>query len=166
MVFCTQLTFDLFLRLRSNYRFGIHPYVFCHISGNNISIGRIMYSILPSKVKISVFFQWDCQLVCKSVHVNPFTQVSKIYSICDNFTFDPSQDQVQIFVCIYANFTRMQFLPMKAKLDLLTYGNLSITSLRHINVNSMLFQRCVSSRIIVSGWPSYHLLALPIQSGF
>ena len=56
MIFCTQLTFDLFLRLRSNYRLGIHPYVFCHISRNNISMGRIMYSILPSKVKISVFF--------------------------------------------------------------------------------------------------------------
>ena len=56
MIFCTQLTFDLFLRLRSNYRLGIHPYVFCHISRNNISMSRIMYSILPSKVKISVFF--------------------------------------------------------------------------------------------------------------
>ena len=56
MIFCTQLTFDLFLRLRSNYRLGIHPYVFCHISRNNTSMGRIMYSILPSKVKISVFF--------------------------------------------------------------------------------------------------------------
>ena len=56
MIVCTQLTFDLFLRLRSNYRLGIHPYVFCHTSRNNISMGRIMYSILPSKVKISVFF--------------------------------------------------------------------------------------------------------------
>ena len=74
-----------------------------------------------------------------------------------NFTFDPSQDQVQIFVCIYANFIHMQILPMKAKLNLRTYENLSITSLRHINVDSMLFQRCVSSRIIVSDWPSYHL---------
>ena len=55
MIFCIQLTFDLFLRLRSNYRLGIHPYVFCHISRNNISMGRIMYSILPSKVKISLF---------------------------------------------------------------------------------------------------------------
>ena len=56
MIFCTQLTFDLFLRLRNNYRLGIHPYVSCQISRNNISMGRIMYSILPSKVKISVFF--------------------------------------------------------------------------------------------------------------
>ena len=56
MIFCTQLTFDLFLRFRSNYRLGIHPYVFCHVSRNNISMGRIMSSILPSKVKISVFF--------------------------------------------------------------------------------------------------------------
>ena len=63
MIFCTQLTFDLFLRLRSNYRLGIHPYVFCHISRNNISIGRRMHSILPSKVKISIFFQWYCQLL-------------------------------------------------------------------------------------------------------
>ena len=59
MIFCTQLTFDLFLPLRSNYRLGIHPYVFCHISRNNISMGRIMYSILPSKVKISVFFSME-----------------------------------------------------------------------------------------------------------
>ena len=36
---------------------------------------------------------------------------SKIYSMCNNFTFDPSQDQVQIFVCIYANFTHIQILP-------------------------------------------------------
>ena len=46
---------------------------------------------------------------------------------------------------------------MKAKLNLLTYENISVTSLRHINVDSMLFQRCVSSRLIVSDWPSYHL---------
>ena len=36
--------------------------MFCHISRNSVSMGRIMYSILPSKVKISIFFQWDCQL--------------------------------------------------------------------------------------------------------
>ena len=38
--------------------------------------------------------------VCKSVHVNPFTHVSKIYFICNNFTFDPSQDQVQILFAL------------------------------------------------------------------
>ena len=54
-------------------------------------------------------------------------------------------------------FAFMQILPMKAKLNLLTYENLSITSLRHMNVDSMLFQRCVSSRIIVSDWPLYNL---------
>ena len=64
MIFCTQLTYDLFLRLRSNYRPGIHPYVFCHISRNNISMGRIMYSILPSKVKISVFFPMGLPTSC------------------------------------------------------------------------------------------------------
>ena len=35
--------------------------------------------------------------------MNPITHLSKIYSICSNSTFDPSQEQVQIFVCIYAN---------------------------------------------------------------
>ena len=64
---------------------------------------------------------------------------------------------MQIFVCVYANFTRMQILPMKAKLNLLTYENLSATSLHHLNVDSMLFRRCVSSRIMVSDWPLYNL---------
>ena len=47
--------------------------------------------------------------VCQSVHVNAYSLltwvVSKIYSI--SITFAPSQDQVQIFVCIYANFTHV-----------------------------------------------------------
>ena len=49
------------------------------------------------------------------------------------FYFWSSQEQVQIFVCIYANFTHM-----KAKLNVLTYENLSIASLCHMNVDSML----------------------------
>ena len=55
-VFCTWLTFDLFLRSRSIYRLGIHPYEFWHMSRNNISISRIMYSKMPTKRKISIFF--------------------------------------------------------------------------------------------------------------
>ena len=74
MIFCTQLTFDLFLRLRSNYRLGIHPYVFCHISRNNISMGRIMYSILPSKVKISVFFSMGLPTI---ININEFNPIYK-----------------------------------------------------------------------------------------
>ena len=43
------LTFDLILRPRSIYRLGIHPYEFGHMSRNNISISRIMYSKMPTK---------------------------------------------------------------------------------------------------------------------
>ena len=58
--------------------------------------------------------------VCKSVHVNRFTHVCKICSICKSFafasfTFAPSQNQVQILVCIYASFTLMQILSYKRK---------------------------------------------------
>ena len=53
---CLSFYFDLFLRLRSNYRLDIHPYVFFHISRNNISMDTIMYSILTSKVKNKCLF--------------------------------------------------------------------------------------------------------------
>ena len=56
LVVCTWLTFDLFLRPRRIYRLGIHPYEFWHVSRNNISISRIMYSKMPTKRKISIFF--------------------------------------------------------------------------------------------------------------
>ena len=56
LVFRTWLTFDPFLRPRSIYRLGIHPYEFWHMSRNNISISRIMYSKMPTKRKISIFF--------------------------------------------------------------------------------------------------------------
>ena len=49
MIFCTDLTFDLILRLRSIFRLGIHPYVFYHTSKSTMSIDAIMYSILPSE---------------------------------------------------------------------------------------------------------------------
>ena len=42
--------------------------------------------------------------VCKSVHVNSITHLSKIYSICNNSTFDYSQDQMQF------SFAFMQIL--------------------------------------------------------
>ena len=38
------------------YRLGIHPYEFWHMSTNNISISRIMYSKMPTKRKIRIFF--------------------------------------------------------------------------------------------------------------
>ena len=56
LIFCTWLTFDLFLRPRNIYRLGIHPYEFWHMSRNDISISRIMYSKMPTKRKISIFF--------------------------------------------------------------------------------------------------------------
>ena len=49
MLFCTELTFDLILRLRSIFRLGIHPYVFNHTSRSTMSMDAIMYSILPSE---------------------------------------------------------------------------------------------------------------------
>ena len=68
LVFCTWLTFDLFLRPRSIneafYRLGILPYEFWHMSRNNISISRIMYSKIPTKRKISTFFgfRWPSKM--------------------------------------------------------------------------------------------------------
>ena len=54
-LFCTHLTFDLILRLRNISRLGIHPYGCWHTSRNTISMDATFYSILPSKVKISLF---------------------------------------------------------------------------------------------------------------
>ena len=60
MLFCTELTFDLILRLRSIFRLGIHPYVFYHTSRSTMSMDAIMYSILPPEE----FFQaMDCWLL-------------------------------------------------------------------------------------------------------
>ena len=55
-LFCTHLTFDLILRLWSISRLGIHPYGCWHSSRNTISMDTKFYSILPSKVKISLFY--------------------------------------------------------------------------------------------------------------
>ena len=86
--------------------------------------------------------------VCKSVHVNAFTHVSKIYSICKSFSFAPSQDQMQIFICIY--FTHMQILSCERKVKF-------AYMCKFINyVILTLFQRCVSSRIIASNRLLYH----------
>ena len=79
--------------------------------------------------------------VCKSVHVNPVTHFGKIYSICNNSTFDPSGPSANFRLNLCKFYSHMQILPMKAKLNLLAYENLSVTSLRHMNVDSMLFQR-------------------------
>ena len=62
LVFCTWLTFDLFLRPRSIYRLGIHPYEFWLMSRNDISISRIMYSKMTTKRKISFFLALDGQV--------------------------------------------------------------------------------------------------------
>ena len=71
MTLCTHLTFDLIQRLRSIYRLGIHLYLFCHRSRNNISMGRIMYSILLSNIKISIFFQMGFPTILTIKHVTP-----------------------------------------------------------------------------------------------
>ena len=54
-LFCTHMTFDLILRLRNISRLGIHPYGCWHTSRHAISIDAKFYSILPSKVKITLF---------------------------------------------------------------------------------------------------------------
>ena len=56
LLFCTRLTFDLVLWPRVIYRLGIHPYEFGHMPRNIMSIGRIMYSKMPTKPKLSHFF--------------------------------------------------------------------------------------------------------------
>ena len=52
--FCTQLTFDLILRLGGIFRLGIHPSVFSYISRNTFSMDAKMYSKMPTEF----FFFW------------------------------------------------------------------------------------------------------------
>ena len=52
-IFCTQLTFDLILRLVVICRLGIHPSVFSYILRNTFSMDAKMYSKMPTE-----FFFW------------------------------------------------------------------------------------------------------------
>ena len=54
-LFCTQLTFDLILRPRYISRLGIHPNRFYYTCRVVNSMDASFYSVLPSKVKISLF---------------------------------------------------------------------------------------------------------------
>ena len=60
MLFCTKLTFDLILRLRSIFRLGIHPYMFYHTSRSTMSMDAIMYSILPPEEFFRAMDCWLC----------------------------------------------------------------------------------------------------------
>ena len=55
LLFCAQLTFDLILSPRYISRLGIHPYRVYYTYINIISMDTGFYSILPSKVKITLF---------------------------------------------------------------------------------------------------------------
>ena len=55
LLFCTQLTFDLILSPNDISRLGIYPYRVRYTYINIISMDTSFYSILPFKVKISLF---------------------------------------------------------------------------------------------------------------
>ena len=58
-IFCTQLTFDLILRLGVIFRLGIHPSVFSYILRNTFSMDAKMYSKMPTEI---FFGSSDCLL--------------------------------------------------------------------------------------------------------
>ena len=53
--------------------------------------------------------------VCKSVLVNGSEHECKICTICKFLKFAPGWDQVQMLICIYANFAYMQICPCERK---------------------------------------------------
>ena len=55
VLYCTQFTFNLILRPRVISRLGIHPYWFYYTYRDMTSMDANFYSILQSKVKISLF---------------------------------------------------------------------------------------------------------------
>ena len=83
MLFCTELTFDLILRLGSIFRLGIHPYVFYHTSRSTMSMDAIIDSILPSE---EFFRAMDCWLSEMSSHL----------SLC----------YIPLFICIICKYLR------------------------------------------------------------
>ena len=52
--FCTQLTFDLILRLWGIFRLGIHPSVFSYILRDTFSMAAKMYSKLPTEIFLAL----------------------------------------------------------------------------------------------------------------
>ena len=67
--FCTQLTYDLILRLGVIFRLGIHPSVFSYILRNTFIMDAKMYSKMPTEI---FFGSSDCLLLGK-------TTISKQY---------------------------------------------------------------------------------------
>ena len=63
-IFCTQLTFDLILRLGVIFRLGIHPSVFSYILRNTFSMDAKMYSKMPTEFFLG---SSDCLLIGVSV---------------------------------------------------------------------------------------------------
>ena len=57
--FCTQLTFDLILRLGGIFRHGIHPSVFSYISRNTFSMDAKMYSKMPTNFFVAGSSDWQ-----------------------------------------------------------------------------------------------------------
>ena len=55
LLFCTQLSVDLILSPRDSSRLDIHPYRVYYTYINMITMDARFYSILQSKVKISLF---------------------------------------------------------------------------------------------------------------
>ena len=54
-LFCTKVTFDLILSPSDIFRLGIHPYCVYYTYINIVNIDAGFYSILPAKVKMSLF---------------------------------------------------------------------------------------------------------------
>ena len=65
--FCTQLTFDLILRLGVIFRLGIHPGVFPYILSKTFSMDTKMYSKMPTETFLALRIDYYQSLLITSL---------------------------------------------------------------------------------------------------
>ena len=101
-IFCTQLTFDLILRLGVIFRLGIYPSVFSYILRNTFSMDAKMYSKMPTEI---FFGSSDCLLLghlkAKMKYV-PQKQIYFGYVQLPGFNRKTLPDIIE-WVCAYKN---------------------------------------------------------------
>ena len=79
---------------------------------------RYEFKVLPHGQICTREYLFAYMQICSRVQM---WSCERIYSLMQNFLhmqnfiFAPSQDQVQMFVCIYTNFTHMQILSCERK---------------------------------------------------
>ena len=103
LLFCTRLTFDLVLWPRAIYRLGIHPYEFGHMPRNIMSIGRIMYSKMPTKPKLSHFFGFGLP---SSMHTSSLL-IQKLNYF--NYMYLLLKPELKLYICERTNRNDIQY---------------------------------------------------------